>query len=181
MTVQGPVRVLDLTFNQVLGSYTLSGGTLSTDLAGSARAAIWTMNDDAFVSSTVIGAFEVRGPGQLTLAGTGNNTRGATAPSVEAVVVAADARLVLGKESGPAVHAVGGKIHVVDRSRITLAGTGGDQIPDDTEIYGIGSVSSTLDLNGRSETLRCGWSMEAPRRLASISLTATAERPVWSP
>ena len=55
VTVQGPVRVLDLTFNQVLGSYTLSGGTLSTDLAGSARAAIWTMNDDAFVSSTVIG------------------------------------------------------------------------------------------------------------------------------
>ncbi len=141
VSVPGTQRVRALTFNALSAgtSYTLSGGAL--DFVGNG---IITMNNPAIVTSTLVGTASIAGTQLLTLGGTGDNAG-------VSLGLGTNGRLVLSKASSPTVHAINGSITLSNGSRLTLAGTGGDQFSATSRIsQGDGA---TFDLNGRSETL----------------------------
>ncbi|MBN2579010.1 MAG: autotransporter-associated beta strand repeat-containing protein [Pirellulales bacterium] len=80
------------------------------------------------------------GSGTLVLGGETNNSK---------VFLQVNAGVAeLAKASGPAVHAVAGIKHIESGATLRLAGSGGDQIPDNA---GIAELYGTFDLGGRSE------------------------------
>lgn len=104
--------------------------------------------------------FNAPGSGNYTLTG-GTITLGGTAPAITATVDATVDSVLAGTagmtKAGAGVLALGGNNTLTGELKLTagtlrLTGAGGNQIAD-TSLMNVG-VGSTLDLNGRSETVR---------------------------
>jgi autotransporter-associated beta strand protein len=80
--------------------------------------------------------------GTVTLSGSTDNS--------SLVLNVAGGTAILAKDSSATVHAVSRVNSVAAGATLQLGGTGGDQIKD-SNLYAVGSLDGTFDLNGRSE------------------------------
>jgi fibronectin-binding autotransporter adhesin len=118
------------------------------------------------INSNVSNSFSVGGIGPITLSGGFNNIGGnstltyvgssvltfsGTANNSILSLTVNSGTVVLAKASSPTVHAVGNSV-VINGGLVQLAGTGGDQIADNSFVEVNGS-SATFDTNGQSETI----------------------------
>src|SRR5262245_8414848 len=132
------------TNNWVLDNNGAAGNTLSLFVSAGAPSIV-VNNQTATISLALNPAQSVTksGPGTLVLSGTGDN--------VGLTVNVATGTLMLAKTSSstPDVHAIGGGGLTVNGGTAQLAGTGGDQIWDFTNVT---VTSGAFDTNGRNET-----------------------------
>jgi fibronectin-binding autotransporter adhesin len=118
------------------------------------------------INPNVDSSFSVGGFGPITLSGGFNNIGGQTtltyggssvltlsgpANNANLSLIVNSGTVILAKTSSPTVHAVGGAIMAIFGGTVQLAGTGGDQIPDNSvvEVH----AGAAFETNGRTETI----------------------------
>ena len=158
-------------------SYLLAGATIRAGKKigpNSAEvASTWTMNNPATVTATINGKIVVAGASLLTIAGSGNPTDDSvTIPG--AFTLQSGARVLLAKASSASVSAmaaVNDSIFAYAGARITLGGTGNNQIPDSAGVRAR-ETGVVLDLNGRDETV-ASFFADYPENPLTVTNTAT--------